>query len=78
MTREQFISEFASILEISPGQLHEDTLMASIATWDSVAYLSAMVFIDERLGMTIKPDVLSQSESFGDILRAVQGTLEAR
>ena len=50
--------------------------MANLENWDSVAYLSAMVFIDERLGITVKPEVLSRSEHFGDILRAVEGMLE--
>ena len=78
MTREQFIAEFAGLLEIQPEQLTETTRMAELETWDSVAYLSAMVLIDERLGVTVKPEVLSRSESFGDILRAVEDTFEAR
>jgi len=76
MTREQFIQEFAALIEIAPDHLQEDTLMANLENWDSVAYLSAMVFIDERLGITVKPEVLSRSEHFGDILRAVEGMLE--
>ena len=75
MTRDEFICEFAKILEVPSEKLTESTAMSEIESWDSVAYLSAMVMIDEKLGITIRPDVLSKSEKFGDILQAVQGAL---
>ena len=50
--------------------------MTSIESWDSVMLLSAMVFIDSELGLTIRPEKLSSAATFGDILVAVAGKLE--
>lgn len=75
MTRAEFISEFTALLELPAGSLTPETVMAELEGWDSVAYLTAMVMIDEQLAITITPDVLSKSETFGGILDAVQGAL---
>ena len=50
--------------------------MNSIESWDSVMLLAAMVFIDSELGLTIRPEKLSSSATFGDILAAVAAKLE--
>lgn len=77
MKEDEFVNEFAAIVELPPDQLTAETVMSEIGAWDSVAYLSAMVMIDERLGVTINPDTLSKSETFGDILTAVRGSFSS-
>lgn len=75
MSREDFTREFAEMLGIDSSALNEDTDLTALPEWDSVAYLSAMVLIDEKLSITIRPDILSGAARFGEILTAVQGGL---
>jgi len=76
MSKEDFTREFAEMLSIDPAALHAGTDLTSLPEWDSVAYLSAMVLIDEKLSITIRPEVLSNAVTFGDILNAVQDALK--
>jgi acyl carrier protein len=72
VTRDEFIREFAALLDVDPGQLQPGTDLKSIQTWDSVAYLSAMVLIDEQLGIILRPEALSKAATFQDIVQAVE------
>jgi acyl carrier protein len=76
MSTEEFTREFAEMLGIDPGALRPETDLTALQEWDSVAYLSAMVLIDEKLSMTIRPDVISTSRTFGEILSAVRSALK--
>jgi acyl carrier protein len=76
MTKDEFTREFAEMLCIDPDGLNADTDLTGLPEWDSVAYLSAMVLIDEKLATQIRPDVLSNARTFGDILTAVEAALQ--
>ncbi len=72
MTKDEFLTEFADILGTSPGQLTMETALAGLEGWDSIAYLSTMVLIDEKCGVTIGPEALVNSKTPGDIYAAVE------
>jgi acyl carrier protein len=76
MKREEFVLQFAELLDVEPLVLTAETEMGSLENWDSVAYLSAMVMIDDRLGIAVGPGVLSNAATFGAILDAVKDKLE--
>lgn len=76
MTREQFTSEFAEMLNMNAADLKPETEMSNLEGWDSVTYLAAMVLVDEKLSVKIRPDMLSRANTFGDILNAVGSALE--
>lgn len=76
MKTEEFIAEFAGVLDVPPAALTPETEMKSLENWDSVAYLTVMVLIDDKLGITVGPNVLSGAETFGAILQAVHDKLE--
>ena len=71
LNEEQFTIEFAEMLGIDRFKLRPETDLTQLVEWDSVAYLSALVLIDERLGVTVPPDVLSTAKTFADILSSV-------
>lgn len=75
MTIDEFTNEFALILDLKASDLRPETLLNSIEAWDSVAYLTAMVLIDEKLGITLRPELISRAEKFEDILNAVKSVL---
>jgi acyl carrier protein len=76
MKTEEFTREFAEMLSIDPANLNADTDLTGLPEWDSVAYISALVLIDEKLGVTVRPEVISNSRTFGEILSAVQAGLK--
>ena len=75
MKRDDFTHEFAEMLGIDPAQLLPETDLASLPEWDSVAYLSAMVLIDDKLAIAIRPDIISSARTFADILAAISSAL---
>jgi acyl carrier protein len=72
MTRDDFIAEFAALLDVDPELLRSDTDLKSIEMWDSVAYLSAMVLIDQEFGITMRAEALAKVVTFQDILKVVE------
>lgn len=75
MNINEFTKEFAQILETEVSSLKPESLLSSFETWDSVAYLTAMVLIDEKLGITVRPEIISRAEKFEDILNAVKSVM---
>lgn len=76
MTRSEFIAEFAAMLELPVESLTPETELGSISTWDSVAYLSSMLLIDEKLGIPVRPEAIAAAGTFGDILAVVAPALQ--
>lgn len=72
----QFLEEFAEMLGVSPTDLTPSTQLSSLENWDSVAYLSTMVLLDEKLGVAISPDDLTEARTVQDILHAAGPTLQ--
>jgi acyl carrier protein len=65
----QFLEEFADMLGVSPAELTPSTQLSSLENWDSVAYLSTMVLLDEKVGVAISPDDLTTARTVQDILK---------
>jgi acyl carrier protein len=76
MSKDEFTHEFAEVLGIDSSQLNSETDLTALPEWDSVAYLSAMVFIDDRLAIAVRPEIISNARTFADILAAVQTVLQ--
>lgn len=72
MTRDDFSREFAEMLNIDAANLAPETELASLPEWDSVAYLSTLVLIDDKLAFQIRPDTIAAAQTFQDILEAVK------
>jgi acyl carrier protein len=76
MSRDEFTREFAEMLGVVPAGFSADSDLTALSEWDSVSYLSALVLIDEKLSIAIRPDVISNARKFGDILSAVEAALQ--
>lgn len=76
MSKDEFTREFAEMLDITADALNPNTDLTALPQWDSVAYLSAMVLIDEKLSIQIPPELLLKAREFGEILAAVQPALQ--
>lgn len=76
MTRTDFLKEFAEILCIDPAELNPETELRALEGWDSVAYLSTVVLIDDRLGIALRPEVLRAWVTVADALAVLDSRLE--
>ncbi len=72
MTDEDFLKGFAEVVAADDGSLALDTPLASLEGWDSVAYLGAMVFVEENMGVTLTPDMLGNVKTASDILSSAR------
>jgi acyl carrier protein len=72
MTDQEFLKGFAEVLAADEHTLALDTPLASLEGWDSVAYLSTMVFVEESMGVTLTPDILLDLKTASDILTSAR------
>jgi acyl carrier protein len=70
LDKKQFLDEFADMLGINAADLTPSTQLSTLENWDSVAYLSTMVLLDEKVGVAISPDDLTAARTVQDILDA--------
>ena len=72
MSDQEFLDAFADAIGASPGQVKMTTNLRDLDVWDSVAYLSTIVLLDEKLGIAMSPDDLVNAQTPADILNAVR------
>lgn len=67
MSRDDFRTIVAEILEEEPENLQPDTRLEDLETYDSVNALSLIIALDEEAGVKVMPDELMALETYGDI-----------
>lgn len=71
---DQFISEFASCLELPQGSVTPETKLAEIEKLDSMGRLSVMAMADAKYGVVLDAptldDCITVSDLFGRISKA--------
>jgi len=72
VTEQEFLYELSEIVGARPGEVALDTELSTLEAWDSVSYLSAMVMIDEKFGVTIDPGTLVNAKSPACLYAALQ------
>jgi acyl carrier protein len=76
MSDEEFLARFGEAVGQDPSSLNLATELKTLEGWDSVAYLSVSVLIDEGMGVAVSPEIFVEAVTIGDILtaaRAAQG-----
>jgi acyl carrier protein len=76
LDKKQFLYEFADMLGVGAADLTPSTQLSSLENWDSVAYLSTMVLLDEKVGVAISPDDLTSARTVQDILNVGGSALQ--
>jgi acyl carrier protein len=72
MTDEDFLKGFAEVVAADEGALTLETPLCDLDGWDSVAYLSTMVFVEENMGVVLTPDMLLNVKTASDILSSAR------
>lgn len=67
-----FINEFSNIFEETDiDSLKPDTSYLDLDEWDSMIALATMAHFDEKFSLTIKPEILFNSNSFTELLSKI-------
>jgi acyl carrier protein len=53
MNQKEFFQELEFILELDPGTITGGEKLADLGGWDSLAYLSFIAMVDEKLGQAL-------------------------
>ena len=68
MTRDQFISELASILGVGVSTLRAEAELRSFASWDSMSRMAVLTLIDTDLGVAVPYGFVSDKSTVGEIV----------
>lgn len=72
MTKKDFIVLLAKSLAVNAGRLKDETRFSDVEEWDSMAWLTIISAIDERLGFTMQPSRISRLKTVGDLIQYVR------
>jgi acyl carrier protein len=72
MTKEDFLTKLAEMLELDGALSGEETL-ADLEAWDSMAVLSFMAMADSEAGKTLAPADIAKAKSVADLYALVAG-----
>ena len=68
MTDDDFLAEFVGATGAEPANITLDTPLKVSEFWDSVAYLTVMTLVDDRMGVVLDPDFVADAETLREIL----------
>lgn len=67
MTKNEFLEELKEAMH-RDEDLSEDMILDDIDEWDSLAFVSIMVFFKNKIGIKITAEDLKQCEKINDLL----------
>ncbi|MCR6591397.1 acyl carrier protein [Campylobacter insulaenigrae] len=67
MTKEELLKELADVMHMDEA-LNKDMILDDIDEWDSLAFVSIMVFFKNTLNIQIDAQALKQCEKVSDLL----------
>jgi acyl carrier protein len=68
ISEEEFLKQFREI--VAEDSVDTLTRLEAVAGWDSIAYLSVTIMIEETMGVTISPDALVDAGTVRDLYSA--------
>ncbi len=75
MTKADFLLSLDELLEKDAGTLTGPETLES-AGWDSLAVISFIALVDEKLGFTVNPAALVKCKSVNDLVALANGHLQ--
>ena len=76
MTKKELINFIEATLEGDIDSAKDNDLLETVGHWDSLAAMSFIAFIDEKLGFTPDPAKVAKAKTLGDLLAIVDGKVE--
>ncbi|MFF7709366.1 phosphopantetheine-binding protein [Pseudomonas sp. NPDC007930] len=63
--------ELAALLELPEAQLDNDLALLALENWDSLTKVSLLGVLSDQFGFTVKPEVLDEAHTLGELLAAL-------
>lgn len=67
MTADEFVAEFAEIVEVEPGEISMSTALDEVQTWDSLSQVSFLALLDERFEKSVTSEELEKAKTVSDL-----------
>jgi len=77
MNRREFLLCLDEMLELDAGTLTGGEALEQLEMWDSLAVISFIALVDERLGIVVQGERLAQAKSVNDLIELVADRLAA-
>jgi len=68
MTKKEFYFALENMLEMEPETIKGDELLVNLPGWDSVAVLSFIALVDEKLGESVSAAALVRAQTVADLI----------
>jgi acyl carrier protein len=76
MRKEEFLAIFEEILELDPGTITGKELLGEFEDWSSLAVVSLIALIDEKVGITMEPERIQESQSVEELMGILGDIIE--
>ncbi|MGQ9371562.1 acyl carrier protein [Azospirillum sp. A39] len=77
MDGKDFLLALDEMLELDPGTLTGAEELESLDDWDSLAVISFIALVDEKLGIVVEGEKLANARTVGDLLTLAGVTVPA-
>ncbi|MCW2243733.1 acyl carrier protein [Azospirillum canadense] len=68
MDRKEFLLALDEMLELDAGTLTGAEELESLDNWDSLAVISFIALVDEKLGLVVEGEKLAKAKAIDDLL----------
>ncbi len=68
MDRKEFLLALDEMLELDAGTLTGAEELESLDNWDSLAVISFIALVDEKLGLVVEGEKLAKAKTIDDLL----------
>jgi len=68
MNTAEFLLALDEMLELDPGTLTGAEALEDLETWDSLAVISFIALVDEKLGLVVEGEKLVKAKTVADLL----------
>ena len=68
MNLQEKLALIEEVLDVEAGRLTQETMLADVEEWDSIAALSLIVMLDEKFEKTVSGAQIKAMASISDIL----------
>jgi acyl carrier protein len=72
----KIIKIIAESLEVSEGQITEDTAIGDIPEWNSLGHIVIISSIEKEFSINFDPEIIMDLEDVGDIVGAIEERLK--
>lgn len=71
MDKQKFLEMLTEILEADAGTIKGDEDLENLSNWDSLAVITFIAAVDEKLNFVVSGEQLSKAKTVGDLMALV-------